>query len=417
MSNSSSGSGRAELFRRLVTLGGLLPPADDVTTGAFAQVRTDLTPTTDDPVGVRKQVRAAFAVLSNTLADAVPPMEAHPMAIGSPKEALAEALNVIPQILNLSNTANPVVGQLVAAARAKPVDVDLRKGPTGLSTSLPADLAKIKEAAFRIARVRGDDDDDDAPRSKPVPPKPKVTTKPAVTSSKVIQPGTQLYGGRVTVTGGVLPYIPLLRTPPSAAVNLLPTNDPHVFTLSAIAPDPASGITSVPFEIVWQDAHGKPLSRDIVVLDWSHYLATSVHKAQMTPVGPGPVVQEAATVQVYEVVFEVKNLPSPFTVDAVGQSAAPVWRVDGEDLKVWFDLSFLVPADPTTQGPPTSFVAEVKDKHGNVACQCSVPVTFTVADLTLEDALADVLTVPENSTITLHGSGIGQKPTVVFITK
>jgi hypothetical protein len=120
---------------------------------------------------------------------------------------------------------------------------------------------------------------------------------------------------------------------------------------------------------------------------------------------PGPTIRPGDD-QVYEMTFQVRNLPSKFTVDVPESDDDPAWILESGCLKVWADLGFL-------KAPEDSFTVELRNVHGKVVCSSPVDVTYAGSS---QFALTGVNKNPvhANEQLIVSGTGIARGASAVL---
>ncbi len=409
MSNSSS-STKTELFRRLATLAGqAVPSFVDPTNTTFGELEGTF-PLSDDTSTLSASVAASFDDLLKSIGGGIPSQEAGAMSIGSPREAMEETLNQAKQILSLATPASPVIARLIAALKTRPLNVDLKDGPTGLSTSIPADLGAIRDAANRIAGGV-------APTKGPPRPVPMPKTSDAkIVGGPIFQPTLPSFTQSLTVTGGAVPTRFLELGPVNPLMDVRISNaGSGAFQLTAILLDtPPSGVTSFGFTLTPKDGPtdpsgppGKPTGKpQIFRVDWSAWLAGGGRLPRLTLQGPGPVLAIDAPDPVRELAFEYQTLPSQFTLTVDGSSVAPVWSTQSGVLLVSIDLSFLLASATGPGNLPLRL--HVLDRNLQQVTYVDVVVLLLPGSFTLDSAAleADIPITP-GAPITVTGANIG----------
>jgi hypothetical protein len=409
MQRTSSSNTRTELVRRLQRLAGVaLPRGNDPTNAAFGGVQGGV-PVVDDPNALAASINTAFSSLLQSLAGTLPPQQVDTMSIGSPKEALDEALNQAQQVLTLATPANPVVASLVAAMKARPIDVALKDGPTGLSTSLPSDLSGIRRATEKIAF--GGPPPPDPGKGPPVD-----DSVPKMVGDRVFSAGQSPFMATVKIRGGQAPYALAIASPPAGDVKFSPVGgDPQTFTLTAFPPDGLGvGKPSDTLQVVVTDVKGKASTPQLVAIDWESYLRNVQHQVRITldPTFPGVNVVLGAVAQTYELRLRVTDPPATFTLAVAGSSTDPVYRLDGGKLKVWADLAFLL--DPRLP-QPVQFVVTMQDEDGRPIGSCPVPVSYVQGPALKLEGLGGQIVTHAGESVSVRGYGIAPGATAALV--
>lgn len=410
---SQNPSTRQDLFRRLTLLGGqVLPKANDPSNQIFTQAAANL-PVSDNPNTLATNVNTAFESLLASLSGIVPQQIGGPDSIGSPQESLEEVLNQAAQVLTLATPASPVIRQLLGALKAKPINVDLKRGPTGLSVSLPNDLSAIKDAALRIARAEPPGKQGGQPGHHKQVVAAALT--PSISGSGVYAATAMQFSTTLSVTGGTAPY--QLTVASSSNLNnvpgvglgatVLPTGDPTQFMLvSSYLPG------NPPFlalELTVTDHLGNS-NNQLVIVDWTTWLAATQAEIELDGQPPAITPGGVAGLMVEEVDLIARNLPSQFTLVLKGptpnvqpsaSAPPPVWIQTNSKLRVWVDLSFLAGvANP-------NFVLEAHDVSGKTLCSCTIPVEqLSGPTYTVEEVVQPADPLLPGGSFSVFGSGL-----------
>jgi hypothetical protein len=240
---------------------------------------------------------------------------------------------------------------------------------------------------------------------------------PSVVGPTVFVPTVNPFKADVHVTGGEgPPYTLEVPSPTSCQVKFTKTRDPRVFTMTAFAPetlltapDPSSQKASVPFTVLLTSGVGKQPASQVMAIDWSRWLPIAITQPQMTLEGAAPTIQRGATVQLYEVKFRVRNLPSKFRVAVQQSQASPAYSLDCGYLTVWADLAFL------DKSGGSSFTVQLSDLTGKPLCSSEVDDVKSVDGTTFTlTGIAGPNKLHANDQFTVIGTGIAPDATATL---